>query len=146
MDKKKTMFVVPAPIRSHVLPSFYVSAKLRKAYDIYYLSSDERLKELIENQGYGFIQLQSRGIGFYAEHHHVEKNNKKAYSWIKSIMAAAIYIANTIYRIRRKEIKQLINSYNPALVLIDSFNCTDLVFLPLSSLVTNSLLYSNAHL
>lgn len=120
--------MLPAAIRSHVLPSFYLSAKLQQGYDIYYLSSDLRYKELINAQGYGFIHLQSQTVGYYAEQDYVHQKYKKLPAWIKALLIMFVFLSNKIYRSRKKELKRLIGRFGPSLILIDSFNSIDFLF------------------
>lgn len=125
---KKTAFIVPAAIKSHIIPSFFLAKQLEQEYNIYYLVTDENLRGMIEQQQYHFIHLKTNGIGFFAEHGFVEKKYKQKSAFFKAIKKVQLYLSNALYRERKREIQQLVEGLSPEIVLIDIFNTTHFVF------------------
>lgn len=126
--QKKAAFIIPAAIKSHIIPSFFLAKQLEQEYEIHYLLTEDSLRGMVEQQNYHFIHLKTHGIGFFAEHSFVEKKYKGCSRFTKLINKVRLYLFNTLYWERKREIRKLVDTYSPEIVLIDIFNTTHFVF------------------
>ncbi|MGN7885432.1 nucleotide disphospho-sugar-binding domain-containing protein [Dyadobacter endophyticus] len=55
MAKKTNVLIICAPIKSHLIPSFYLSRKLSKECNVRYLINESSLETLVSNNGFEYI-------------------------------------------------------------------------------------------
>lgn len=123
---KPVALIVPASIRSHVLPSLFLADLLAEKYEVEYAVTTEVLKEIVEHNGYKAQIISSFKIGVGAESRFlIEKKNLKPSFW---------NICQTIYKkeielFRKNEYQQIVDEIKPTLIVLDIFNSTDFYIL-----------------
>ncbi|GAB3640258.1 glycosyltransferase [Spirosoma arcticum] len=122
---KKKALIIPAQIRSHVLPSFFLANILLKDYEVVYAVTDTILAESVHKNGFRVHLISRYKVGCSHEARFLEGSGRKAsfFALIKS------YLQNTIYWNRKKEIEGLLKKVDPDVVIIDIYNSTDYIFL-----------------
>ncbi|MGA0560032.1 nucleotide disphospho-sugar-binding domain-containing protein [Larkinella sp. VNQ87] len=120
---KKSILFLPASIRSHVIPALYVADLLADEYTVYVAVTNDVLAEIVTKQGFQAIRTSSYRIGLGMESGFVADTKKSRSRWqvLKAI------VKNEVYWHRRNELEQIIDRINPAAILIDIFNSTDLL-------------------
>lgn len=122
---KKKALIIPAQIRSHVLPSFFLANILLKDYEVAYAVTDNILAESVHKNGFRAHLISRYKVGHNDEAKFLEESGQKAsfFTLIKH------YLHNTIYWNRKKEIEKLLEKVKPDVVIIDIYNSTDYIFI-----------------
>jgi UDP:flavonoid glycosyltransferase YjiC (YdhE family) len=122
---KKKALIIPAQIRSHVLPSFFIADILSKEYDVTYAVTDNILAEAVHENGFIAHIISRYKAGYGIEERFIRESGEKVSLWalIKS------YFGNVLYWNRKKEIEDLLEKVNPDIVIVDIYNSTDFLFL-----------------
>lgn len=120
MEKKK-LLIITAPIKSHIIPSFYLYENLKDRYEIKYLVTNPHLGKLVEEFGGEWIEITRYQIGGRQEKDMIEEKGYKA-NWLNESIAI---INNDIYKRRRNELEKIIISEKPSAIIIDVFNSID---------------------
>ena len=121
--KKKALFI-PASIRSHVLPSFFLADLLSKDYDVTYAVTDKILEESVIKNGFKAQQISRYKVGVNLERTFVEAQGKK----VSFLQLVQCYYTNALYWHRKKEIDELVEYIKPDVVVIDIYSSTDFIF------------------
>jgi UDP-N-acetylglucosamine transferase subunit ALG13 len=118
---KPRLLILPASIRSHVLPSLYLADVLVESYEIIYAVTDTVLEDIVVQNGYKAVKNSTWRVGYNMERSFLGTQKQKATFWnlFKS------YRNNDIYSLRQKELYALIDEIKPIMVIIDLFCCTD---------------------
>jgi UDP:flavonoid glycosyltransferase YjiC (YdhE family) len=122
---KKKALIIPAQIRSHVLPSFFIADILSKEYEVTYAVTDNILAESVRENGFTANIISRYKAGYDIEARFIRDSGEKVSFWtlIKS------YFSNVLYWNRKKEIENLLDKVNPEIVIVDIYNSTDFLFL-----------------
>ncbi|MHA4740615.1 glycosyltransferase [Dyadobacter sp. MSC1_007] len=121
----KSILFLPAAIHSHIVPTFYLAKLLKELYEIHYAVVAEPLAELVSRQGHNAILTDSYRVGLGMESKFLFEKKKLSGRWntLKSIHR------NDILSYRQSELFNIIETINPAAILIDIFNSSDLLVL-----------------
>jgi UDP:flavonoid glycosyltransferase YjiC (YdhE family) len=122
---KGNLLIIPAPIWSHVIPTLNIASIQSKNYEIYYCipESLKELTKLIELHGFKTLPLNSIRFGLNFENEYVKQKHGR-----ESKVLTYIYkISNKLYKLRRLELRNIIESIKPDVVLIDSFSASDFI-------------------
>jgi UDP:flavonoid glycosyltransferase YjiC (YdhE family) len=122
---KKSALIIPAQIKSHILPSFFLADILSKDYEVIYAVTNTTLIESVNKNGYKALQISKYKAGYAHEKRFLEDNGRKA-SFFSLVRC---YLSNCLYWHRKKEIEELLNKVDPSIVIIDIYNSTDYIFL-----------------
>nr|WP_185155646.1 glycosyltransferase [Rudanella paleaurantiibacter] len=121
--KKKALFI-PASIRSHVLPSFFLADLFSKDYDVTYAVTNKILEESVIKNGFKAQQISKYKVGANLERTFIEAQGKKG-SFLQLVQC---YFTNALYWHRKREIDRLVECIKPVVVVIDIYNSTDFIF------------------
>ncbi|WP_257669573.1 glycosyltransferase [Parapedobacter tibetensis] len=120
MSKKKAIFI-PACIRSHVLPSFYLAELLSEEYEVVYAVCSEALGTLCKKNGFRYFTLGGPKIGLGFEERYI----KEKYGKVSFARLFKAYVTNELYWKRKDLYDRIVRDWQPDLVIIDVFMSTD---------------------
>jgi UDP:flavonoid glycosyltransferase YjiC (YdhE family) len=120
MTKRKAIFI-PACIKSHVLPSFYLADLLSEDYEVVYAVGSEILGELCEKNGFKYFLLGGLKIGLDLEESYVKEKYGKVNFW----RLCKTYLTNKLYWKRKALYDRILKDWQPDLVIIDIYMSTD---------------------
>lgn len=121
MGVKPVVLVVPASIRSHVLPSLYLADILSETYEVVYAVTNDTLAEIVTQNGYRVVRNSEWRVGYNQESGFlVSQKQKLTY---RRLLKA--YRTNELYAFRQRELYAVVDELRPAAVIIDLFACTD---------------------
>lgn len=122
---KKSVLLLPASIRSHVVPALYLADCLAEEYDIHFAVTNDVLEEIVTKQGYNAIRTGTFRVGLGMEDRFVFERKRKTGKWetLKCIRN------NDLFAYRQKELSDIIDRINPHAIFIDIFNSTDILVL-----------------
>ena len=118
---KPRLLILPAAIRSHVLPSLYIADLLADEYEIVYAVSNAILVDLVTANGYQAVMTSGFRVGYNMEASFLASKIQKL-SYLRLLKA---YRTDELYWERRRELNALIDEIRPTVILIDLFVCTD---------------------
>jgi UDP-glucoronosyl and UDP-glucosyl transferase len=118
--KKRALFI-PASIRSHVLPSFFLADILSEDFDITYAVTTKILEELVIENGFQSIQISGFKAGIGQEANYIQSKGEKV-SFFRLVKS---YLSQELYHNRKKELEDLIQQIKPSVIVMDIFNGTD---------------------
>jgi UDP:flavonoid glycosyltransferase YjiC (YdhE family) len=117
--------IIPAPIRSHVIPSFYLASIFSEKFEIIYACYEGELDEIVQTNGFinRIITSERFALGFDP----VDSWQKHGYKFSIRFLVSAIKngLTMTTYKKRKVELSKLITELKPKLILIDIFSSTD---------------------
>ncbi|NIJ52987.1 glycosyltransferase [Dyadobacter arcticus] len=122
---KKTALFIPSPIRSHVLPSFYLAELLSEEYDIVYAVGNHILEELCIENGFKCFTIGGFKIGLGMEERYIREKYGKT-SFTRLFMA---YFSNELYSLRKDIYDRIVQDWKPDLVILDVFTSTEFFIL-----------------
>lgn len=73
---KPRLLILPAAIRSHVLPSLYIADVLADEYEIVYAVSNPILADLVIANGYQAVMNSGHRVGYHMEASFLASKNK----------------------------------------------------------------------
>lgn len=118
---KPRLLILPAAIRSHVLPSLYVADLLADEYEVYYAVTSHVLAEIVVKNGYQAVMNSGHRVGYQMEASFLASQKQKPTYW--RLLKA--YRKDELYWERKRELDALIDEIRPSAILIDLFVCTD---------------------
>ncbi len=118
---KPRLLILPAAIRSHVLPSLYIADVLADEYEIVYAVSNAILAELVTANGYQAVMNSGFRVGYNMEASFLASKKQKPTYW--RLLKA--YRKDELYWERKRELDALIDEIRPTAIIIDLFVCTD---------------------
>ncbi|RDB03973.1 glycosyltransferase [Runella aurantiaca] len=118
---KPRVLILPAAIRSHVLPSLYLADLLADEYEVYYAVTSQVLAEIVVKNGYQAVKNSGYRIGYHMETSFLASKKQKLTYW--RLLKA--YRTDELYWERKRELDALIDEIRPSAILIDLFVCTD---------------------
>ena len=118
---KPNLLIIPAAIRSHVLPSLYLADALADEYEVVYAVPNEILAEIVVANGYRAVPHSGMLVGYQMEPSFIASQKQKPTYW----RLFKAYRRNELYQARQRELNVIIDQLRPAAVLIDLFACTD---------------------
>ncbi|AEI49435.1 hypothetical protein [Runella slithyformis] len=118
---KPRLLILPAAIRSHVLPSLYLADVLANEYEVVYVVSNAILAELVTANGYQAVMNSGFRVGYNMEASFLASKKQKL-SYLRLLKA---YLTDELYWERKRELDALIDEIRPSAILIDLFVCTD---------------------
>ncbi|WP_028668509.1 glycosyltransferase [Runella zeae] len=119
---KPRLLILPASIRSHVLPSLYVADRLsEEGYEVYYAVTNDVLAELVTKNGYQAVKNTGWRVGYGMEASYLAAKKEKVSYW--RLLKA--YRTNELYWERKRELDALIEELRPTTILVDLFAYTD---------------------
>lgn len=124
MAKKRALFI-PASIRSHLLPSFYLAELLSQEYDIVYGVSSEILGEICRTNGFRYFIFNGPKIGLGMEEQYVRERFGRP-GFIRLLQT---YITNRLYGLRKELYDRIVADWTPDVVVLDVFMSTDFFIL-----------------
>lgn len=121
---KKKALIIPASIKSHVLPSFFLADMLSEDYEVSYALTTKVLEESVIKNGYKTHQISRYKVGYDFEKAFIENQGRKA----TFLAITKCYLGNELYWNRKKEIDELLKKIKPEIVVIDIYSTTDFIF------------------
>jgi hypothetical protein len=118
--KKRALFI-PASIRSHVLPSFFIADLLSNDHSITYAVTNKILEELVIENGFQAVNISGYKVGIGQEANYIQSKGEKV-SFFRVVKS---YLSQEIYWHRKKELDNLIEQLKPSVIVMDIFNSTD---------------------
>ncbi|NBB21709.1 hypothetical protein GVN20_20260 [Runella sp. CRIBMP] len=118
---KPRLLILPAAIRSHVLPSLYLADLLADEYEVYYAVTSQVLAEIVVKNGYQAVMNSGHRVGYHMEASFLASQKQKPTYW--RLLKA--YRNDELYWERKRELDALIDEIRPSAILIDLFVCTD---------------------
>ncbi len=128
MKAPKNALIVTASVKSHVLPTFYLSQLLAGEYNMHYLLHSTELVKMVEEQGYHGHFADAFNIGFNAEMVAMNFKYHKLRGFRRFLKIAGLYWKAELFRERQKKISEVMRELQPELVLIDIFSATNFLF------------------
>lgn len=127
-----TCLIIPAPIRSHVIPSFYLASLFSKHYKVIYACYKGELDELVKSNGFTnrIIKSERFALGFDPIESWQKHGKKISFGFFVSAITNSLTMA--IYKKRKAELSKLIIEIKANLVFIDIFSSTDFLIIKLS--------------
>ena len=122
--KKRALFI-PASIRSHVLPSFFLADILSEDFDITYAVTTKILEESVLENGFQSIIISGNKAGVGLEARFIQEQGERVtfFRLMKS------YLSHEIYWKRKKELDELVEKLEPDVIIMDVFSSTDFLVL-----------------
>ena len=122
--KKRALFI-PASIRSHVLPSFFLADILSEDFDITYAVTTKILEESVLENGFQSIIISGNKAGVGLEARFIQEQGERVtfFRLMKS------YLNHEIYWKRKKELDELVEKLKPDVIIMDVFSSTDFLVL-----------------
>ncbi|MCP1383089.1 glycosyltransferase [Runella salmonicolor] len=121
---KDNIIFISAPIKSHIIPSFYIANLLSIEFNIYYIVTDENLASLVEKNNYKVILSSGYRPLLGMEKTFAYKNGKKG-----TLNHLLSIINQDVDKFRQRELKEIYKKFNPKAVFIDMFSSTDYILL-----------------
>jgi UDP:flavonoid glycosyltransferase YjiC (YdhE family) len=124
-----TVLMIPAPIRSHVLPSFYLAQLLQAQHQVVYATCDGELGQLVMENGYRLepLNVDRFALGFDPLATYNRHKGKLTLSFFKEAILNGLQ--RKTFKTRQQALRQLIDKVNPSIVLLDVFSSTDFLIL-----------------
>lgn len=123
MKFKPAILFIPASIRSHIIPAFYLAGLLRDRYEVCFAVTDAVLRELVEAQGYRAEMVSGIKAGLGMEGSLLLQKGERP---TRPRLMRAI-LQNEVYHYRRQELRALLEKIGPVAVWIDIFSSSDLI-------------------
>lgn len=133
----ETCLIIPAPIRSHVIPSFYLASLFNEHYKVIYACYQGELDELVLANGFKntIITSERFALGFDPVESWQKYGQKVSFRFLVSAVKNGLKMAT--YKKRKAELSKLIYELNPDIIFIDIFSSTDfLIIKPLFPHIT----------
>ena len=133
----ETCLIIPAPIRSHVIPSFYLASLFNEHYKVIYACYKGELDELVLANGFEnrIITSERFALGFDPVESWQTHGQKISFRFLASAVKNGLIMAT--YKKRKAELSKLITELNPEIIFIDIFSSTDfLIIKPLFPNIT----------
>ncbi len=121
MERRPIALIIPAAIRSHVLPSLYLADALADEYEVIYAVTNDVLADIVTANGYKTVRQSGNVVGYGIEPSYVVSLKQKPTFW----RVFKAYHAQEMYDARQQELYALIDYLRPEAVFIDLFACTD---------------------
>lgn len=122
---KKKALIIPASIKSHVLPSFFLADMLlSEDYEVTYAVTTKVLVESVLKNGYEPQEISRYKVGYGFEEDFIKEQGDKA----TFFEIAKCYLTNELYWNRKKEIEDLVEKVKPDIVILDIYSTTDFIF------------------
>lgn len=118
---KPRALIIPATIRSHVLPSLYLADLLADEYEVHYAVTSQVLADIVEKNGYQAVMNSGFRVGYNMEASFLASKKQKLSYW--RLLKA--YRNDELYWERKSELDSIIDQLRPSVVIIDLFVCTD---------------------
>jgi UDP:flavonoid glycosyltransferase YjiC (YdhE family) len=131
----ETCLIIPAPIRSHVIPSFYLATLFKEHYEVVYACYKGELDKLVLANGFKnrIITSERFALGFDPVESWQNHGQKISFRFLVSAIKNGLTMAT--YKKRKAELSKLITEVNPEITFIDIFSSTD--FLIIKALFPN---------
>ncbi|MFZ4672331.1 MAG: hypothetical protein ACOYLT_09990, partial [Flavobacterium sp.] len=125
----ETCLIIPAPIRSHVIPSFYLAVLFSKNYEIVYACYEGELAELVQSNGFKNMIIKSVrfALGFDPVECWQKHGQKMSIRFLLSAITNGLKM--TTYKKRKAELSKVITEIKPKLIIIDVFSSTDFLII-----------------
>lgn len=123
---KPRVLFIPASIKSHIIPSFYIANLLKGKYEVHYAVTNDKLKELVEAN-----HFKAESIGIYKVLLGMEKRFIIEKLKIKPsfLNLVTTYKKQVVVNYRKEELSALCNTLKPMSIFLDIFCSTDYVLL-----------------
>ncbi|WP_266366909.1 glycosyltransferase [Tellurirhabdus rosea] len=119
--EKPVVLILPASIRSHVLPSLFLADQLAQQYDVVYAVTNDIIADIVTQNGYRVVRNSEWRVGYHQESGFLASRKQKL--TYRRLLKA--YRSSEVYAFRQRELYALIDQLKPVSVLIDLFTCTD---------------------
>ncbi len=129
--------IITAPIRSHVIPSFYLASVFSEKYEIIYACHKVELHDLVQSNGFknNITSSERFALGFDPVESWQKHGQKISFRFLVSAIKNGLTMAT--YKKRKAELSKLIAELKPKIILIDVFSSTDfLIVKPLFQEIT----------
>ena len=121
---KKNILFISAPIRSHILPSFYLANFFSKEYNVIYAVSNKYLEESVITNGFQTVTTSRFRAGIGHEIEFIKEIGDKL-SFTRLLVS---YIKNEVFVYRKRELEHLIEQIKPEAIILDVYSSTDFLF------------------
>jgi UDP:flavonoid glycosyltransferase YjiC (YdhE family) len=128
---KKSLLIIPASFKSHVLPAISI-AELLPDYEIFISVMTDPLANLVEKNGHKAIVNSVYRFGAEMENRFIVEHRKQRLTFLNFLVSS---LKNETFNFRKNELASVINEIKPSAVIIDIFYGTD--YLPLKALDSN---------
>lgn len=127
----ETCLIIPAPIRSHVIPSFYLASLFKEHYEVIYACYKGELDELVLANGFKnrIITSERFALGFDPVESWQKHGQKVSFRFLVSAVKNGLTMAT--YKKRKAELSKLITELDPEIIFIDIFLSTDFLIIKL---------------
>lgn len=125
----ENLLIIPAPIRSHVIPSFSLAKTFSTKFNVNYLMDDDRLMALVKLQGYRVFYSTTLRFATGLDGLKLYDERKLSNNAIPLTDAIEFYLKNEIYKRRKAELWGIVEDLKPAIILIDVFSSSDFLVL-----------------
>jgi hypothetical protein len=120
---RQSVLFLPAAIKSHIIPAFFLAELLRDNFEIWFAVSNEVLEELVLSQGYLACRTSPYRVAVGMENRFVVEQSR-----VRSRFHVLRAIWNDdLTSYREKELIDIIDRIQPTCIFIDIFNSTDLL-------------------
>jgi len=123
------ILIIPAPIRSHIIPSLYLGELLHNENEIYFASLEGEFAELITQNGYNWVLLNTDRFACGFDPLSIYNKHQGKLSLKFLIDSIHNYFKKNTYKKRRDSLTHIIDEIKPSLVLMDIFSSTDFLIL-----------------
>ena len=82
---KENILFIPASIKSHITPSFYLARLLYDQFNVYYAVSNNVLENLVVKNGFKVVKTSGYKILYDMEKNYIVEEKKEKYSFLKHI-------------------------------------------------------------
>lgn len=133
----ETCLIIPAPIRSHVIPSFYLASLFNEYYEVVYTCYKGELDELVIANGFKnrIITSERFALGFDPVESWQKHGQRVSFRFLVSAIINGLTMAT--FKKRKAELSDLINELTPTIIFVDIFSSTDfLIIKPLFPNIT----------
>lgn len=117
-QSKKRVLFLPAPVRSHIIPTLHIAGLLARDYSITYAVTSSILAELVSKNGFTPVLTSA-----WQPHETLEWEQIRFWSTIYTL------ITNKQYHHRKQELDNLLVQIKPDYIIIDVFNSNDFLAL-----------------
>ena len=127
----ETCLIIPAPIRSHVIPSFYLASLFYEHYEVIYACCKGELDELVIANGFKnrIVTSERFALGFDPVESWQKHGQKFSFRFLVSAIKKGLTMGT--YKKRKAELNKLITELDPSIIFIDIFSSTDFLIIKL---------------
>jgi UDP:flavonoid glycosyltransferase YjiC (YdhE family) len=123
---KQTILIIPTNARSHVIPALDLADLIAEQFDIYILSTNAILDEIVIKNGYKVVGNSNLSFLLETEELFLKEHKGEKASYFKVIKAI---LSNEIFHFRKQELQRVIDQIQAQIVIIDICGNSDYLIL-----------------